>query len=446
MQFPKEFLWGTATASYQIEGAAQEDGRGESIWDRFCRTPGKVANGDTGDVACDHYHRYEADVDLMAELGFQTYRFSMAWPRLFPTGEGRLNQKGIDFYKRLVEKLRARSIIPAVTLYHWDLPQALEEKGGWANRDTAYRFQEYAAEAYRQLGDSISYWITLNEPWCSAFLGHAIGHHAPGHTDWPLAVRTSHHLMLGHGLAVQAFREIIGAKAQIGITLNLAPVYAATDSPEDRAAAYRLDGYQNRWFLDPVFRGEYPDDMLASYTALAGAPLDYIRPEDLPVIGSPIDFLGINYYSRARVRANGESGFFGLDGLPADAPLTDMGWEIVPDCLYDLLVRIKADYGDLPLYITENGAAFPDQVDATGAVADVERVEFLRGHFAAAHRAIESGVNLKGYYVWSFMDNFEWAFGYDKRFGIVYCDYATQKRIPKRSALWYRDLIRERRL
>lgn len=439
MRFPSDFLWGVATASYQIEGAAKEDGRGESIWDRFSRTPGKVLNGDTGDVACDHYNRYEADVNLMAELGIKSYRFSIAWPRLFPTGSGALNVKGLDFYKRLVDRLHSRGIMPAATLYHWDLPQALQDQGGWGNRETAYRFEEYAAAVARELGDQVPYWITHNEPWCASFLSHSMGHHAPGLTDWPLGVRTSHHLLLSHGLAVRAFRQLAPVGTRVGITVNLYPVYPATDSAEDRAAARRIDGFQNRWFLDPVLKGRYPADMLEYFGRWE--PLDYIKPGDLELIGLHTDFLGINYYSRHHVKANAWSGYFQSENMPDEYPLTDMGWEIVPNSLYDLLVRLKADYGDIPLYITENGAAFPDAPGASGIVEDHDRVSFLEGHFAAAHRAIAVGVNLKGYYVWSFMDNYEWAWGYTKRFGIVHVDYETQKRTPKRSALWYRDVI-----
>lgn len=443
MIFPREFQWGVATAAYQIEGAAREDGRGESIWDRFSHTSGMVANGDTGDVACDHYHRYEDDVALMADLGIETYRFSIAWSRIFPSGEGAPNPKGLDFYKRLVDALLRKGIRPAATLYHWDLPQRLEEKGGWGSRDTALRFAEYAATMFRELGDLVPQWITHNEPWCASFLGHALAFHAPGHDSWPLAVRASHHLLVSHGLAVQAFREIAPKGAQVGITLNLTPIYPATESEADRAAAWRLDGFHNRWFADPVLKGSYPADLREYFSRWA--PLDYIRSVDEAIIGTPTDFLGVNYYSRGRFAADPESPYFQASGVPTEAPVTEMGWEIVPDCLYDLLVRLKRDYGEIPIYITENGAAFADVVNEEGAVEDNERVEFLKAHFAAAERAMADGVNLKGYYVWSFMDNFEWTFGYEKRFGIVYVDYATQRRIPKRSALWYRDFIKQQK-
>lgn len=440
MQFPNGFLWGSATASYQIEGAARADGRGESIWDRFSRTPGKVYNGDTGDVACDHYHRYAADVDLMADLGLQSYRFSIAWPRIIPSGEGPVNQRGLDFYRRLVEKLRSRGIEPAATLYHWDLPMALQYKGGWANRETAYRFAEYAEAVFRALADQVPTWITLNEPWCSSFLSHGLGVHAPGYQDWPMAVRTSHHLLLAHGLAVDAFRTISAPESQIGITLNMTQVYPATESPEDLAAARISDGFQNRWFAEPVFRGAYPADMLEFFGRWE--PLEYILPGDMAIISRPLDFLGLNYYARSLVKADPASQPLGFSGLPAEGPLTDMGWEITPYALYDLLLRIRRDWTELPIYITENGAAFADRVGADGQVEDHDRIAFLREHFIATGQAIRDGVNVKGFYVWSLMDNFEWALGYSKRFGLVYVDYETQRRIPKRSALWYRDVIR----
>ncbi|MGE5575882.1 MAG: GH1 family beta-glucosidase [Syntrophothermus sp.] len=433
MKFPGDFIWGVATAAYQIEGAVYADGRGESIWDRFSHTPGKVWNNENGDVACDHYHRFAEDIRLMASLGIKSYRFSFAWPRIFPEGTGPLNMKGMDFYRRLIEQLLLNGIQPAATLYHWDLPQALQEKGGWLNRDTAYRFAEYAAALYKEFGNEIPLWITHNEPWCAAFLGYATGDHAPGLKDKPGAVKASHHLLLSHGLAVQAFRAAAPVSAKVGIVLNLAPVYAASKSEADQAAARRLDGFRNRWFLDPLYKGEYPADMVALYSMWA--PLDYIRPGDLGIIATPTDFLGVNYYTRSVAKDDPSDAGLQIGGVPPTAPLTDMGWEITPECLTDLLVRIKEDYGDIPIYITENGAAFPDQVDDSG------RIAFLQGHFRSAWKALERGVSLKGFYVWSFLDNFEWAFGYSKRFGIVYVDYATQRRIPKKSALWYRDVI-----
>ncbi|MFZ5817055.1 MAG: GH1 family beta-glucosidase [Bacillota bacterium] len=442
MHFPKDFVWGAATASYQIEGAAHEDGRGLSIWDTFSRIPGKVANGDTGDVACDHYHRYLDDVALMADLGLHSYRFSIAWPRIFPTGSGAVNPKGIDFYKRLVDALLSRGIKPVATLYHWDLPQGLQDLGGWGNRETAYRFQEYAATMFRELGDVVDAWTTINEPFCVAFVSHASGEHAPGYQDWPLAVRVSHHVLLAHGLGLQAFRQLMPKEKQIGITLNMTVGVPATDTLEDREAAHRFDGYANRWFADPIFRGSYPEDILVHYRGMA--PIDFIANGDMQLISQPIDFLGLNYYTRAVCQADPSSPFFGIRTLPPTAPVTDQNWEIVPDCLRQLLIRIEQDWTrGLPLYIHENGCAMPDVLGPDGRVHDTGRLQYLRDHFAAAHAAIQAGVNLKGFYVWSLLDNFEWAWGYEKRFGIVYVDYPTQRRILKDSALWYRDVIRQ---
>ncbi len=440
MRFPQDFLWGAATASYQIEGAAHEDGRGTSIWDTFSRTPGNVVNGHTGDVACDHYHRFEGDVDLMASLGLKGYRFSIAWPRVYPTGTGPVNQKGLDFYRRLVDKLRSKDITPAVTLYHWDLPQALQDKGGWLNRDTADRFAEFADTMFRALGDQVPLWITHNEPWCSSFLGHFRGVHAPGIKDLKSGLIAAHTILLSHGKAIQAYRAT-GQKGQIGITLSLFPHYPLRDTDADREAARLSDGYTNRWFLDPATKGAYPADAAANFERLVG-PLDYIQPGDMETIAGPMDFVGVNYYHRRMIEsAPGHDLGWIVHDRTGDKPTTDMGWEIVPFGLTDLLNRLKADYGDIPVYITENGAVYDDVVAPDGQVHDEKRVDFLKQHFAAAHKAMESGVNLRGYFVWSLMDNYEWAFGYTKRFGIVYVDYETQQRIPKDSALWYREVI-----
>jgi beta-glucosidase len=440
--FPKDFVWGTATASYQIEGAYNEDGRGESIWDVFSKTPGKVFAGHTGDVACDHYHRYEEDVKLMADLGVKAYRFSIAWPRIFPE-KGRFNEKGIDFYKRLVDALHRHGVQPTATMYHWDLPQYLEDEGGWTNRDTAKRFVEYAETLYKYLGDTIPQWITHNEPWCAAWLGYGFGHHAPGYTDWRKAVEASHHLLLSHGLAVEAYRAS-GLKGQIGITLNLGYADPATDSPEDIAAARRADGFGNRWFLDPVFKGQYPQDMVEIFERIVG-PLNFIQEGDQETISTPMDFLGVNYYTRQVVKNNPYDKYLGIELLPVTGEVTDMGWEVHPNSLYRLLKSLQANYTNLPLFITENGAAYPDEL-VDGQVHDQDRIRFLRDHFAAAHQFIEEGGNLKGYYVWSLMDNFEWAFGYSKRFGIVYVDYETQARYLKDSAKWYQQVIAANRL
>ncbi|MCG0237735.1 MAG: GH1 family beta-glucosidase [Firmicutes bacterium] len=439
VRFPENFLWGAATAAYQIEGAVREDGRGESIWDRFAHTPGKTYQGQTGDVACDHYHRWEEDVALMRELGLRGYRFSIAWPRIFPEGAGKPNPKGVDFYRRLVEALRGAGITPVATLYHWDLPQALQDRGGWPNRETAYRFAEYARYLFETLGDAIPLWITLNEPWCAAFYGHLTGEHAPGIRDWRAALAAAHHLLLGHGLAVRAFREV-GVRAQIGITLLCTHFAPATDAPEDRAADMRYDGFVNRWFLDPVFLGTYPADMVRLYGDLL--PPDLIQPGDLEIIATPVDFLGVNYYYRSRVAHDEGAGPLRARVVPPTGPVTDMGWEIYPQGLEVLLCRLHQTYGNIPIYITESGMAARDEVGPDGQVHDQERIDYLRAHFRAAHRAMAAGVDLRGYFVWTLMDNFEWAYGYSKRFGLVYVDYDTQRRIPKDSAWWLREVIR----
>jgi len=433
MQFPQGFMWGVAAASYQIEGAAWKDGRGESIWDRFSRTPGRVLNGHTGDVACDHYNRYKEDVSLMKELGVNSYRFSIAWPRIYPGGTGQVNQRGLDFYKRLVEELLENGIEPMATLYHWDLPQALEDRGGWLNRDTARWFQDYAVTMFQELGDTAKLWITLNEPWCSAYLGYGIGEHAPGRRDFNSSLHAAHHLLLAHGLALRAYRDL-NLPGEIGITLNLSPQYPASDSDADQDACRRADGFLNRWYLDPLFTGFYPQDLPELLAPVA----EMIQPGDFDLISGPLDFLGINFYSRSVVRAAGQGGF---ESLPPAGPVTHMGWEVYPEGLYDLLTRVHRDYGPIPLYITENGAAYPDEVQG-GRVHDPERTAYLEQHFAQAARAIAAGVPLKGYYVWSLLDNFEWAFGYERRFGIVYMDFQTQKRIVKDSGRWYQSFLK----
>jgi beta-glucosidase len=438
-RFPPGFGFGVASSAYQIEGATTEGGRGESIWDRYCRTPGNVANGDTGEVACDHYHRYAEDLDLMAELGIRLYRFSIAWPRLHPSGKGAPNRAGIDFYRRLAEGLRERGITPMATLYHWDLPQAIQDEGGWTNRDTAHRFAEYAATAYDAFGDLVHRWVTQNEPWVTAFEGYGYGSKAPGEQDWSKALAVAHHVLLSHGLAVQAFRGR-QQRGEIGIALNLTPIYPLTDSAEDRAAARLADGFHNRWFLDPVLRGGYPVDMVAELSRRFG-PLEAIRPGDLATIAAPIDFLGVNYYSSARVFADPGEPLLGVSSAPASGYTTAMGWEVTPDALDELLRRIKREYGDIPLVITENGAAFDDRPPSNGFVDDPQRLEYLRSHLEALRRAMDDGVDVRGYCAWSLLDNFEWQHGYSKRFGIVYVDYETLRRVPKASALWYRDLI-----
>ena len=438
MSFPNEFVWGAATAAYQIEGATEADGRGESIWDRFSHTPGRVANGDTGDRACEHYYRWREDLDVMSSLGLQGYRFSISWPRIQPDGRGPANQKGIDFYRRLSEGLLERGIAPLATLYHWDLPQALQDKGGWASREVADRFEVYAELVFEGLGDVVQDWVTHNEPWVTSFLGYGYGTKAPGVQDWRAALASAHHVLLSHGKAVAAFRAGRGT-GRIGITLDLTHVYG------DAEAALRFDGNRNRWFLDQVLRGGYPADMIDLYEERLG-PLEFIQPGDLEEIAAPIDFLGVNFYQPAVVRLDGDQGLIGVEELPPDGPTTAMGWRVAPDALTELLLRLKRDYGDLPLLITENGASFDDPpIDGTGVVEDAQRVDYLRGHIAAVERAVGAGVDVRGYYVWSLLDNFEWEHGYSSRFGIVGVDFESQRRTPKRSALWYRDLITEHR-
>jgi beta-glucosidase len=450
LRFPPGFLWGTATSAYQIEGAATQDGRGPSIWDTFSHTPGRVHNDDNGDRATDHYHRYRQDVQLMAELGLRAYRFSVAWPRVQPLGHGPANQRGLDFYRRLVDGLLEAGIEPWVTLYHWDLPQALEDEGGWPNRETAGRFADYAAMVYEALHDRVHYWTTHNEPFCSAFVGYSSGRHAPGRRDAALAIRAAHHLLLGHGLAMEAMRSTAPGN-ELGITLNLYPVRPASESAEDAEAARRVDGIQNRLFLDPVLRGTYPSDVLADIEPVSG--LGHLRPGDEIVVAAPIDLLGINYYQPHVVAAGRpgvdgdpelEATFPGVSGVrpvPQDGPRTANGWSVDAGGLLDLLTRVHRSYRPVPLVVTENGAAFDDYADPEGEVHDPDRIRFLEGHLRAAHQALEQGVDLRGYFVWSLLDNFEWHEGYSKRFGLVYVDYPTQRRVFKDSARWYRDVI-----
>ncbi|CAL9313849.1 MULTISPECIES: GH1 family beta-glucosidase [unclassified Streptomyces] len=446
LAFPAGFRWGTATAAYQIEGAATEDGRTPSIWDTFSRVPGKVRNGDTGDIAADHYHRMPEDVALMRELGVTDYRFSVSWSRVQPTGRGPAVRKGLDFYRRLVDELRAADIRPVATLYHWDLPQELEDAGGWPHRDTAERFAEYAGLVADALGDGVATWTTLNEPWCAAFLGYASGVHAPGRTDPAASLRAAHHFNLGHGLAVRALRAALPRSAEVSLTLNLHAVRPLTGSEADRDAARRIDALGNRVFLDPVFHGRLPEDLVADTAALTD--WSFVRDGDLEVAATPVDSLGINYYSPTVVAAGtheGPSPWPGAEGHvrfePAPGPRTAMDWPVDADGLYELLARLRDELPRVPLVITENGAAYDDYADPSGAVHDPERVAYLRQHLAAVHRAIEDGADVRGYFLWSLLDNFEWAYGYSKRFGIVHVDFASQRRTPKDSARWYADVI-----
>ena len=437
--FPDGFLWGSATAAYQVEGAATEGGRGTSIWDTFSRTPGKVVGGDTGDTACDHYHRYPEDVGLMRELGLSAYRFSIAWPRIFPTGGGRPNPAGLDFYKRLVETVRAAGIEPWATLYHWDLPQALQDAGGWANRDTVGRFGEYAHAVGVALGDGIPRWITQNEPWVASSLGHLSGDHAPGTRDLATSLQVAHHLLLSHADAMAALRAEARPGDQVGVTLNLAPVEPDGDSQADLEAADHLDAYVNRWFLDPLFHGRYPDDLLHYF----GAAAPEVQGDDLARIAAPLDFLGVNYYFRAVVRHDPTDPPVGAAMVtPSGRPLTAMGWEVYPEGLHDILTRVHRDYAPPALYVTENGAAFEDR-PRDGRVDDPERRAFLHDHLLQALRAIEAGVPLRGYFAWSLLDNFEWSYGYAKRFGLIHVDYGTQERTIKASGRWYAEVTRE---
>ncbi len=453
LDLPPDFRFGVATAAYQIEGAAAEDGRGPSIWDAFSHTPGRVHGSDTGDVACDHYHRYPQDVTLMAELGVTDYRFSVSWPRVQPAGSGPANQLGLDFYRRLVDELLRHGVEPRLTLYHWDLPAPLEEAGGWPARDTAGRFADYAELVHAALGDRVRHWMTVNEPYCSSFLGYGSGDHAPGRREGPAAVRAAHHLLLGHGLAVQAIRAADPA-ARVSIALNLYAVSAYSDSDADADAARRIDGLANRFFLDPVLRGQYPADVVADLAPVTD--FDHVRDGDLEIVASPLAELGINYYSRYVVAAPEPAGpppaywrpsscWPGSENvrfLDRGLARTAMGWEIDPAGLVEVLTRVAREYPAVPLYVTENGAAFEDHVGADGEVDDPERVAFLRDHLLACREAIAQGVPLVGYFAWSLLDNFEWAWGYSQRFGIVYVDYGTQRRIPKSSARWYADVIR----
>ena len=437
--FRDDFLWGTATAAYQIEGSPHADGKGPSIWDTFTHTPGKILDGTTGDVACDHYLRYADDVALMADLGANAYRFSVSWPRVVPTGEGAVEPRGLDFYDRLTDSLLAHGIAPVVTLYHWDLPQALEDRGGWLDRGTAYRFAEYADHVARRLGDRVHSWITINEAVVVSTFGYAFGTHAPGRVLLFDSFPVTHHVLLAHGLATQALRAALPG-ATVGVTHNLSPVLPLTDSPEDATAALALDAIQNRTYLDPCLLGAYPDPSETRIPVDRSCVLD----GDLETIAAPIDVLGVNYYNPTTVKAPGEGNPFPFEIVPMTGyEQTDMGWPVVPSGLRDLLVGLKEQYAEKlpPLMVTENGVAFPDEL-VDGAVDDPRRVDYLRTHMAAVGEAAVAGVDVRGFFVWSFLDNFEWAEGFRPRFGLVYTDYATQQRIPKTSFQWFRSFLR----
>lgn len=440
MRFPADFQWGVATAAPQIEGRATADGKGESIWDRFAaqgHVPGGTATMETGSG---HYDRWAEDVQIMSDMGIGVYRFSVSWPRIFPEGSGTVNQKGLDFYRRLIAGLHEKGIKPALTLYHWDLPQALQTQGGWLNRDTAHRFAEYAATLFQTFGADVPLWMTLNEPLVVMMNGYLMGDHAPGLKRPFSAMQVAHHLLLGHGEAVGAFRELVPAGSKIGLTQCLWRQEAASDRPGDLTAARRANAMVNWWFADPILKGRYPDEILAWFRRRFAAPK--ILAGDMKVISRPIDFMGVQYYSRVRHKANPLNLFTGFAQVePKGIPLTDMGWEIYPEGLYKLLLELKERYGDLPLIVTENGAAFPDQVTPDGRVEDNDRVRYLEQHIRAVGQAREAGVNVQGYYVWSFLDNVEWALGTKPRFGLIHVDYNTLKRTWKNSAYWYRDFI-----
>ncbi len=436
--FPPAFRWGCATAAYQIEGATTEDGRGESIWDRFCATPGRIRDGSSGAVACDHYHRWPEDLDLALSLGANAYRFSIAWPRILPAGRGAVNAKGLEFYDRLVDGMLARGLEPWATLYHWDLPQALQDAGGWAERSTIDAFVEYADVVTRRLGDRLKHWITHNEPWCTAFLGHLEGNHAPGVRDLRTAMQVCHHLLLSHGRALPVVRANVPG-AQAGITLSLHPIVAASASAADAAAVQRHDGSRNRWFLDPLHGRGYPADTLA----LLGDAAPRVEPGDMAAIAAPTDFLGVNYYFPEIVADAPDRGPIRtrVVELP-DVERTAFGWPVSPEGLVVLLERIHRDYAPPVIHITENGSTYDDVVGADGRIIDVERRLYLVRHLVAAREALRRGVPLGGYFAWSLLDNFEWAEGYLRRFGIVHVDYTTQKRTPKASAEWYAQFLR----
>jgi beta-glucosidase len=449
LPFPEGFLWGTATSAYQIEGAWNEDGKGESVWDRFAHVPGNILDGGTGDVACDHYHRWADDVALMKGLGIKAYRFSISWPRVLPAGRGPVNQAGLDFYSRLVDGLLEARIEPFPTLFHWDLPQALQDEGGWESRSTAEAFVEYADVISRHLGDRVKHWITHNEPWAVMVMGYQWGMHAPGLRDHAASLRASHHLLLSHGWAVPALRRN-SQGAEVGITLILFPLVPGPSDSNNHPAFRRFDGFFNRWFLDPLYGRQYPADAVADHVEAGHLPPegpDFIDTGDFAAIAAPTDFIGVNYYCPVVLRSDfpveGEKQPMLLLYQGPDCDHTETGTPVCPDGLRHLLNRVHFEYLPGKIYVTENGAAFSDRPDGEGRVIDHRRVAFLRDHIRAAHQAIECGVPLAGYFVWSLMDNFEWSFGYGPRFGILRVDYETQQRIPKDSARWYSQVIAE---
>ena len=430
-----DFIWGVATSSYQIEGAANEDGRGQSIWDTFCKVPGKVANFDNGDIACDHYHRFKEDLDLMKWMGVKAYRFSVAWPRVIPDGVGRVNEMGLDFYDRLIDSLLEREIAPWLTMYHWDLPEALQLRGGWNNREVVEWFGEYGEVLTSRFGDRVKNWMTLNEPFCSAWLGHLYGDMAPGIKDLQTALNVSHNLLMSHGLACQVIRSNV-SEANVGIVINVTPAVPATDSQVDSNAAQLADGFDNRWFLDPVFGRTYPADVI---DALGASP--EIHSGDMKLIAQDLDFLGVNFYFRQTVAADQNSKPLPIRSVNLEnVKRTAMNWEVHPQAFEEILLRISKEYSPKAIYITENGSAWNDEV-INGEIIDDERIDYLVRHLDAMRSARNQGAPILGYFAWSFLDNFEWAYGYEKRFGLIHVDYKTQTRTPKKSALFYRQLL-----
>ncbi len=434
MKFPKDFEWGTATSAYQIEGAWKEDGKGISVWDKLSHQKGNIRNGDNGDISCDHYNRFKEDVQIMKEMGIKTYRFSVSWSRIFPKGGGKPNQKGLNFYRKLIETLLDANIKPVIALYHWDLPQALQDKGGWANRDTVKSFEKYAECMFKEFGELVPMWITHNEPNCP------FGIYAGAIQNTKEAIQAVHNLLLSHGKVVRLYKQI-GLKGKIGITLNLNPVYSASNSQKDKIAAKKQDQFKNTWFLNSILKGAYPTELLEFFKKKYGVP--HIRKNDLKIINTKMDFLGVNYYNRDVVKADEKNNDLGVKQIKTkNAKYTDMGLEIYPQGLYDLLIRLKKDYGNIPLYITENGSAFNDKLTKKGEIHDKKRIDFLQKHLKKVHKAIKAGVNLKGYSMWSLMDNFEWTFGYSQRFGLIYIDFQTLKRTWKDSAYFYKKVIK----
>lgn len=444
LTFPSNFIWGSATSAYQVEGAWNEDGKGESIWDRFTHTPGHIARNETGDVACDHYHRWREDVALMKQLGLKAYRFSTAWTRILPDGR-QLNPAGLDFYSRLVDELLEAGITPFLNLYHWDLPQVLQDAGGWPVRETAESFAHYAHIVSQHLGDRVKNWMTHNEITCAAYNGYQQGRHAPGIADWKLAIKAAHHLLLSHGLAVPAIRANV-PEAQVGMVIDPIPSEPFSTSPADYGAYRWFDGFHNRWFLDPLYGRSYPVDVIAEHQENGRWPSDWdtiLQPGDLEIIATPTDFIGLNYYRRAVLRHDSPND----TGMPRPQHATDthteMGWEIHPPGLFNLIMQTWLEYRPQKLYISENGASFSDKLEENGRIHDTRRIQFLQQHLAAVHQAIQCGAPVVGYFTWSFMDNFEWALGYAQRFGIVWVDHQAQQRIPKDSAWWYKAVIQE---